>query len=45
VSEDPLILSSDSLQFSVSRKSGYAVVSAAGEIDAGSERQFRDALT
>jgi anti-sigma B factor antagonist len=45
VSEDPLILSSDSLQFSVSQESGYAVVSVAGEIDAGSERQFRDALT
>jgi anti-sigma B factor antagonist len=45
VNEDPLIASTDSLAFSVAVESGYAVLSVAGEIDAGTERPFRDALT
>lgn len=36
---------SSSLSFSVAQERGYAVVSVAGEIDAGTEQQFRDALT
>jgi anti-anti-sigma factor len=45
VHDDPLILNTDSLRFSVAHEPGYAVVSVAGEIDAGTEQQFRDALT
>src|SRR5215469_789780 len=35
----------DPLTFSVSHEPGYVVVSVAGEIDAGTEREFREALT
>lgn len=45
MNNDPLIFNSDSLAFSVSRASGYAVLSVAGEVDAATEQQFRDALT
>ena len=45
MNEDPLSASSDSLNFSVSDGPGYVVVSVAGQIDAGTEQQFRDALT
>ena len=45
VNEDPLIVDADSLSFAVSQGPGYSVVSVAGDIDAGTERQFRDALT
>jgi anti-anti-sigma factor len=45
VNEDPLIADADSLSFAVSQGPGYSVVSVAGEIDAGTEKQFRDALT
>jgi len=38
-------VSGESLNFSVSDGPGYVVVSVAGEIDAGTEEQFRDALT
>jgi anti-sigma B factor antagonist len=44
VHEDPLIASTDSLAFSVSHGPGYAVVSVAGNLDTGTEQQFRDAL-
>ena len=45
MNNDPLIFSSGSLAFSVSRASGCAVLSVAGEVDAATEQQFRDALT
>jgi anti-sigma B factor antagonist len=45
MNEDPQILSTSSLSISVAQERGYAVVSVAGEIDAGTEQQFRDALT
>ncbi len=45
MNEDPLISSSDSLAFSVSREPGYVVLSVAGELDAATEQRFRDALT
>jgi anti-sigma B factor antagonist len=45
MSTDPLSTGTDSLAFSVSREPGYAVLSVAGQIDAGTEQQFRDALT
>jgi len=41
---DPLSTGTDSLAFSVSRGAGHAVLSVAGNVDAGSEQQFRDAL-
>ncbi len=44
MTDDPLIRSTDSLSVSVTQEPRYAVVSVAGEIDAGTERQFRDAL-
>jgi anti-sigma B factor antagonist len=45
VNKDPLNASSSaSFNFSVSDGPGYVVVSVAGEIDAGTEDQFRDAL-
>ena len=43
--EDRLSPGDDPLTFSVAHAPGYAVVSVAGEIDAGTEQQFRDALT
>jgi len=43
--EEPLIGANNSLDFSVSHAPGYAVLSVAGDIDAGTEQQFRDALT
>jgi anti-sigma B factor antagonist len=43
--EDPQSARKDSLTFSVSHGSGYAVVAVTGEIDAGTEQRFRDALT
>jgi anti-sigma B factor antagonist len=42
---DPRTTGTDSLAFSVSRKPGYAVLSVAGDVDAGTEQLFRDALT
>jgi anti-anti-sigma factor len=45
MNEDPQILSTSLLSISVAQERGYAVVSVAGEIDAGTEQQFRDALT
>ena len=42
---DPLSNGSDSLAFSVTREPGYAVLSVAGDVDAGTEQDFRDALT
>jgi anti-sigma B factor antagonist len=42
---DPRITGTDSLAFSVSREPGYAVLSVAGDVDAGTEQPFRDALT
>ena len=42
---DPLSTGTDSLAFSVSREPGYAVLSVAGDVDAGTEHHFRDALT
>lgn len=42
---DPLNTGPDSLAFSVSREPGYAVLSVAGDVDAGTEQRFRDALT
>lgn len=45
MNEDPLIAGTDSLTCSVSHGPGYVVVSVAGEIDAGTEQQFRDVIT
>lgn len=45
MNKDPLITSTDSLAFSVSRAPGYAVLSVAGGVDASTEQRFRDALT
>lgn len=45
MSTDPLSTGTGSLAFSVSREPGYALLSVAGQIDAGTEQQFRDALT
>ena len=42
---DPLSTGADSLAFSVTREAGYAVLSVAGNVDAGTEQRFRDALT
>src|SRR5215472_9975292 len=42
---DPLSTGTASLAFSVSREAGYAVLSVAGNVDAGTEQRFRDALT
>ena len=42
---DPLSTVADSLAFSVTREAGYAVLSVAGNVDAGTEQRFRDALT
>ena len=42
---DPLSTGTDSLAFSVSRGAGHAVLSVTGNIDAGTEQWFRDALT
>jgi anti-sigma B factor antagonist len=43
---DDLRLSSDHpLSFSITEEPGYAVVSVAGEIDAGTEQALRDVLT
>ena len=42
---DPLSTGTDSLAFSVSRGAGHAVLSVAGNVDAGTEQRFRDALT
>jgi anti-sigma B factor antagonist len=41
---DPPHTGTDSLGFSVSREPGYAVLSVAGNVDAGTEQRFRDAL-
>ena len=41
---DPLSTGTDSLAFSVSRAAGHAVLSVAGNVDAGTEQRFRDAL-
>lgn len=43
--EDPIVASDEALTFSVSHGPGYAVIAVAGEIDAGTEQRFRDALT
>jgi len=45
LNEDPLTRRAGSPAFSVSLESGYAVLSVAGELDAGTEQPFRDALT
>jgi anti-sigma B factor antagonist len=42
---DPLSTGTDSLAFSVSREAGHAVLSVTGNVDAGTEQRFRDALT
>jgi anti-sigma B factor antagonist len=42
---DPLSAGTDSLAFSVSREAGHAVLSVTGNVDAGTEQRFRDALT
>lgn len=44
MNEDPLA-ASEPLTFQVRISPGYAVVAVAGEIDAGTESRFRDALT
>jgi anti-sigma B factor antagonist len=44
LNEDPLV-ASEPLTFQVREGPGYAVVAVAGEIDAGTESRFRDALT
>ena len=43
--EDRGIARNEPLTCSVEREPGYAVVSVAGEIDAGTEQRFRDGLT
>jgi len=42
---DPPSTGNDSLAFSISREPGYAVLSVTGDVDAGTEQHFRDALT
>ncbi|HVT71051.1 MAG TPA: STAS domain-containing protein [Trebonia sp.] len=37
--------SDEALTFSVSHGPGYAVIAVAGQVDAGTEQRFRDALT
>ena len=44
MSTDPLSTGTDSLAFSVSREAGHAVLSVTGNVDAGTEQRFRDAL-
>jgi anti-sigma B factor antagonist len=45
VTDDLPVSGDEPLSFSVSRETGYTVVSVAGELDAGTEGAFRDALT
>ena len=41
---DPLSTGTNSLAFSVSREADHAVLSVTGNVDAGTEQRFRDAL-
>ena len=43
--EDLRLFSDHPLSFSITEEPGYAVVSAAGQIDAGTEQALRDVLT
>ena len=43
--DDPRLSSDPPLSFSITEEPGYAVVSVAGQIDAGTEQALRDALT
>lgn len=43
--DDLRLFSDHPLSFSITEEPGYAVVSAAGEIDAGTEQALRDVLT